>query len=703
MAADGGGLQDYWALKQAGDLADAVMAKEREYFDAARRRGLDRIWQIAYAQAFGTDPMNPQDFATQTLSYVGPEGKSLRFRINEPRSLVAQANILARGERVAFKCLALNSDLQAGSQVEIAQQIVQYLYQENVGVERETEIMDAGSWFGAGFWWTRWDSEAGDDVDVETQTPIGPTKIKQRSGAPVTTTLFPWEYAQEAYCKDSPWGIVRERVSKYELAAEFPEFENQIIGVNNVRSQEGLQEMFMYDVDAATTDDVIIRHFYLKPCRARKLGRYCGILDGMVLWDRINPHPKKIPVIEYCPYRYFGTRFAYAKSWDILSLQESIDELVSQMLTNFMTFGRQNVFVPAGTNFDEDALAEGQNIFTIPAGSSGPVALALAAMPEGANWLIEFALQRMNSIMGMNAVARGESDETVKSGTHAALRDSLAIRFQNAEHAAFINAQEEQANLTLDMMRQYAATDFVIEIAGAGEESYLKQFAKQSVAGVRKVRVVVVSPMMQSQAGRLETFMAVSKIPKEERAGAIKGIEMGDFTGFTEKPKTTDMLIRFENEQMLKGIMVNPIKGENPATHLPEHWSQLEKVMSQPNPEPVVVKLLTDHIMMTIGIWQQSNPFVDMFLKVAPPPPLPGTPTGELMKLGMMVPPVDDGTGTPAGGPATPGASQPPDGMEKSAEGKPKGKGAAGTDLPDPAQVPKNASPQAKRPQQPAA
>jgi hypothetical protein len=694
VAADGGGLQGYWALSKAQDLADAVLSKEREYFDAARRRGLDRIWQIAYAQAFGTDPMNPQDFATQTLSYVGPEGKALRFRINEPRSLVAQANILARGERVAFKCLALNSDLGAGAQVEIAQQIVQYLYSENIGTSRETELMDAGAWFGAGFWWTTWDADGGDDVDVEKMTDLGPTKVKQRSGAPRTTTLFPWEYCQEPYAKDPMWGIVRERMSKYELAAEFPALADKIIGVNNIRSQQGLAEMFLYDVDAATTDDVIVRHFYLKPCRAAKYGRYCGVLEDMVLWDRPCPHPKKIPIVEYCPYRYFGTRFAYAKSWDILSLQEAVDELVSQMLTNFMTFGRQNVFVPAGTNFDEDALADGQNIFTIPSGSTGPVALALAAMPEGANWLIEFCYQRMNSIMGMNAVARGESDETVKSGTHAALRDSLAIRFQNSEHAAFVNAQEEQANLSLDMTRQYSQTDFVVEIAGAGEESYLKQFAKSSVAGVRKVRVAVVSPMMQSQAGRLETFMAVSKLPKEERAGAIRGIEMGDFTGFTEKPKTTDMLIRFENEQMLKGIVVKPVAGENPMLHMPEHWSALEKILAQPEPDPVAVKVLTDHMFGTIQTWQGSNPFWDMFLKVAPPPPLPGTPAGELAMMGFAVPPSQDPDGEPAGGP--PGGEGAP---ERDANAK----SPAGPDIPKPAKPPANASPEAKSPQPSAA
>lgn len=691
MAFDGG-LEGYWALDKTGNLAAEVLGKERDYFDAARRRGLDRIWQISYAQAFGTDPMNPQDFATQTLSYIGPEGKALRFRINEPRALVEQCNIMARGERIAFKCLALNSSYGAGAQTEIAQQIVKYLYDEYVGTARESEILEAAAWFGAGFWWTQWDADGGDDVDVEHNTPLGPVKIKQRSGAPKTTTLFPWEVCQEPYSKDPAWMIVRERVSKYELAARFPAYSQQILGMNNIRTQEGVAQMFMYDIDAATTDDVIVRHFYLKPCRAAKYGRYCGILDGMVLWDRPCPHPKRIPIVELAPFRYFGTRFAYAKTWDILAIQEADDELLSQTLTNYMTFGRQNVFVPAGTNFDEDALADGQNIFVIPTGSTGPVALALAEMPEGVQWLIEHNAQKKNAIMGTNEVARGMSDETVKSGTHAALRDSLAIRFQNSTHAGFINAVEEQANLTLDMARQYSQTPFVIEIAGPGEETYLQEFAKESVAGVRKVRVVAVSPLMMSQAGRLEALMATKDLPIEQRMGAIRGIEMGDYTGFTEKPKTTDMLIRFENEQMLRGIIVNPVGGENPALHIPEHWSQLEKLLSTPNPDPVRVKIFIDHINNSIGVWQRTNPFLTMFQKVMPPPPLPGTPSGMLMQLGMMVPEMPENNGAPGGGPPLgEGARQPP------AAG---GKHPSGVNLPKPAQPPKNASPQAKQPQQ---
>jgi hypothetical protein len=667
-----------------------VLGKERDYFDAARRRGLDRIWQISYAQAFGTDPLNPQDFATQTLSYTGPEGKSLRFRLNEPRALVEQCNIIARGERVNFKCLAINSSFGAGAQVEISNQIVKYLYDENVGPELETELMDSAAWFGAGYWWTRWDVDGGDDVDVEKPTPLGSIKVKQRSGAPKTTTLFPWEYCQEPYTKDPAWGIVRERVSKFELAAQFPQFADKILGMNNIRTQQAVAQMFMYDIDAATTDDVILRHFYLKPCRAAKYGRYCGILEGMVLWDRPCPHPKRMPIVEMAPFRYFGTRFAYSKTWDILAIQEANDELLSQTLSNYMTFGRQNIFVPSGTNFDEDALADGQNIFVIPTGSTGPIALALAEMPEGVQWMIEHGNQAMDRIMGTNPVARGQSDETVKSGTHAALRDSLAIRFQNSTHAAFINAVEEQANLTLDMARQYCMTPFVVEITGPGEESYMQEFAKETVAGVRKVRVTAVSPMMQSQAGRLETFIAVSQLPKEERAGAIRGIEMGDFTGFTEKPKTTDLLIRSENERMLKGIIVNPIAGENPALHIPEHFSELEKLLSQPNPNPVPVKILIDHINNTIGTWQRMNPFLAMFMQVMPPPPLPGTPAGMLMQLGMMVPEMPTNDGKPGGGTPMGAGAKPQAGAERN---------PSGTKLPKPAQVPKNASAQAKQPQ----
>lgn len=689
MAADGGDGQQYWALTNAAELAGHVKAKEEAFFDAVRRRGLDRIWVIAHAQAFGTDPLNPQDFATQTLAYTGPEGKHLRWRINEPRALLDQCNIIARGERPEFKCLTLNSDFESVAQIEIATNIVRYLYRETVGDSREADLTEVGGWFGSSYWWTRWDPDGGDDVTVEERVEGLPEPMKKtvRSGSPKTVTLYPWEYCYEPYAKESPWGTVRERISKYELAASYPQYREQIVAINNIRAQPGFAEMFAWDVDAATTDDVIVKHFYLKPCAARPEGRYVGIIEDIVLWDRPCPHPKRIPVVEYVPHRYFGTGFGYAKVWDVLALQEAIDELVSQQLTNYMTFGMQNVFIPQGTNFDEDALRDGLNVFTIPPNSGAPVALALAEFPEGAQWLIEFAYARMNSIMGMNQVARGQSDETVKSGTHAALRDAIAIRFQNAEHACLIIARTEQANLSLDMVRANATAPFLVEIAGVGEEAYLRQFTKQSIAGVRRVSVVNVSPLMQSQAGRLEAFLQTVGLPKEERAAAMKGIETGDFTGFTEKPKTSDMLIRFENEQLIKGILQTPIAGENPMEHLPEHWSELEKQRSQEKPNLVAIIALQQHIQQTIMEWQRTDPFLAMFLKVPPPPPLPNTPAGFVAQAGIFPP--DTSTQLQLAKPNDMSGAQKAaaeGGDDPSSDAAASGKHPTGTDLPKPAE-----------------
>jgi hypothetical protein len=188
------------------------------------------------------------------------------------------------------------------------------------------------------------------------------------------------------------------------------------------------------------------------------------------------------------------------------------------------------------------------------------------------------------------------------------------------------------------MVRQNATAPFLAEVAGVGEEAYLRQFTKQSIAGVRRVSVINVSPLMQSQAGRLETFMQTVALPKEERAAAMRGLETGDFTGFTEKPKTTDMLVRWENEQLIKGILQTPMAGENPMDHLPEHWSELEKQRSQEQPNLVAIISIQRHIQDTLTTWMAMDPFLAMGLKVPPPPPLPYTPAGFVAQQGVFPP-----------------------------------------------------------------
>jgi len=637
----------YWADKPAEELIGELKEKERYYFDAATRRGLKTMWSIAWAQYYGTDPANPSDLATQTTARTGPESEFTRFRINEVRSFIKQQNVIALGERPAFQCLVLNSDHDAVSTVEIADAIVEYLYKKGLGEDKERQTLEMEGVFGSAHAHLRWDFAGGDEVDVmkPVKGPDGmpvmgqggqPAMMPQptKSGEPHVDVMAPWEVVQGLTGRESGWCIVRERASKSEIMATYPELRDEISSAITL-DEYTVERLFGYDYDFKDDDDDgVVKHFYHPKCKAMPDGRYVGIWGDVVLWDEAIPVPEGTPVIEMCSGKFIGSSFGYADSWDLISIQEMIDQMVSDTASNLTTFGRNTIVYDKGSEMDMSLIAMGLRALAKTPGSDPPQAINYASMPDSVQWFIEYLHGRHESISGLNAVARGQTTDNVKSGQMAALYHSIAIEFQNARQAALDSFREKLANMMLDMVRSYAEAPFLIEVTGVEERPYLREFTKQNVSGVRKVRVETTNPMMRSQAGRFELFTAVTnaKVPPEERDAVIRGLSTGDWSGWTEASRSRDLRVLWENEQLSNGA-VNTVlvaAGDNPFKHVPEHWALFEKLSSQEDADPMLLQGVLSHILEHCQQWQYIDPRLATLLNIPLPPPMPGTPTAML-------------------------------------------------------------------------
>lgn len=698
MAADGG-EQDaslvYWAKRDAESLISTLEDKTEKYFRAAQRRGLQQMWAIAWAQYYGTDPARPGDLATQSLSRTGPEGEFTRFRINEVRSFIKQANVIAQGERPAFQCMVLNSDHDALASVQIADSIVAYLYKKALGEEKERKMLECEGVYGAGYGHLRWDFEGGDDVEVmepvydqmgnpvmlNTGQPAEMPGVK-KSGVPFVDVCAPWDVILDPNSSDIKWAIVRERASKWEVAATYPELEAKILQ-SAALDQWTIERLFGYGYNDECEDECIVQHFYHPICRAMPDGRYVGICGDVILWDTACPVPEGIPLVELCGGKFLGSTFGYADSWDLISIQEMIDQLCSDTASNLSTFGRQTLIYDKGSEIDFDMISMGLRALAKTPGSEAPVALNYAGMPESVKWFMEYLHQRHESISGLNSVARGNPASNIKSGQMAALFHSIAIEFQSARQAALDGARARMANLMLDMVRSFADAPFLVEVAGVSERPYLAEFSRDHVQGVRKVSVETANPMMRSQAGRFEMFNAIKDLPAENRDAAIRGITTGDWSGMIESSRSTDLRIVWENEQLTNGQPAYVGAGDHPFKHIQEHWSLLEKLTSVPDADGTLVEAVTKHIMDHLMAWQSIDPRLATVLNIPLPPPLPGSPTWAMSQLGIQgpSPSADAAAGDGSPNPAGQSGGPPP-----SAAGKPRD--SSGVKLPSPSQPP---------------
>lgn len=698
MAADGGGgdSRTYWLTRTGGEFVEAYKKKRANYYAAAEAKGLRRMWEIAYCQYYGLNPNALGDMATQTLAFVGANNEFLRFRINELRSFIKQQISMVLGERAAFKAMGVNTDYSTLAQIQSSDQVIGYLYQTGSGDHLERDAFEANAVCGMGAAHVRWDWDGGDELDIELPHPDGamvydfqtgqpvPETIstRARSGMPTASCHYPWESPCDPAVRGRnkhAWRSIRERVCKYELAAEYPEFAEELYAMQFAHDDYTVHQLFGLNLNNSNDDDIMLDHVYVAPCKLLPRGRYLGIAQDLILWDEESPIDG-IPIVDFCTSRYMGSQFAYCDNWDLIAVQEMRDQLCSDAASNFTKFGRPMIVADEGLQLDQRLLSRGHYIWTKPPTSDPPSAVEIKPMPPGFMDFLTYLHARDESITQQNSVTRGNPDKNITSGQMAALFHSNSLEFRNIDQAELYAFRKELANMYLDMVRRYAQAPFLAEVAGASERPYLKEISKESLSGIKRVLIEPVSSLSKSTAGRLTVAEILMKVEDPRmRAALLKGIETGQWGDLCKKERNSDIRITWENEQLSRGVPCRVLATDNPFEHLPGHLSDIDSRSEELNANPAAAQAYLEHCMEHLNQYGMLNPNLARVLGIPSPLPLQGTPAG--MANMLLTGPVEP----------TPAESGPPSGAIQNAAkatGAPQGRDASGVKLPSPSQPP---------------
>lgn len=646
-------LSGYFANFEASELAQECNNRELSQWNMLNGRGLPNLWRLAYAQAFGMDPNSGRN-ATQRLEFCGPQQNFVRFRVNLTRSLIKQRNTLAAGQRIAFQCLAMNDDARSLAQVPIAGKVMDYVFREAEGERTCVEALESDGYFGEGFVWTRWNVDGGDMVPVEKPVqatdqftgqklfepaqfdefgnpkPIMTTEtVDEKSGAPTLQSLYPWNVVREPFARKSPWIIIKEKASKYELMALYPEKAEALKGATvNLNTEPGAFALFNWDMSSVTDDMVIVKHFYHENCKAVPGGRYVGYVGSIILWDLPCPVPSGLPVVSMCSARYFDTNMGYPESADLFSIQEMLDELLSQSATNVLKFGNQNIWGTDGIDFDQDKFMEGGAYFTLKEGQEPPKVIQYAQLPEATKWLLEYLPERMNEVIGSNSVMRGEPSSNITSGAFAALMQSIAEKFISATQASFDFGVNATGNTLLELVRGNAENSFAAEVAGDSNAPYMKYFTREDLRGIKRVMVNRQSPLMNSIPGRFDVFNATKDLPKDQRFAAVQMLKTGDDSAWTENDFSNIVLLRRENELLSQGRSAMVSATDDPFIHARSHSASLDRLRTQDPPEDPdeyqlwesAILAHKEHLNEHAVVWSQTNAVYAAMLGLPRPP-----------------------------------------------------------------------------------
>lgn len=602
----------YFALKPGEEAAAIILSKAQDfYFRMTSNRYLEKInkmWRF-YHGCF----VDGQGLGHE-VTFIGEQGELVHLPVNHFRNLARHIFVMVTANRPILETRAVNTDYKSLAQSYLGTGILEY-YMREKGMEAALKrAVELAIVMGSGYVKLSWNATAGEAYDYDEET--GQFNYQ---GDLEFTNLSPLDVIVDGTKEDwnNDWINVRTFKNKYDLMAKYPEYADKL---KNLASKSDSQIYRIGMMSNDETDDVPVYEFYHKRTEALPEGRYilyCS--EDVILLDTKLPY-RQIPIFRVSPSDILGSPYGYTPMFDIFPIQEAINSTVSSIMTNQNAFAVQSLFVKSGSDLAVNQLGEGMTIYE---GTEAPVALQLTATPEETFKFLDTLVQSAETISGVNSVARGNPEASLKSGTALALVQSMALQFMSELQQNYVKLMEDTGSGVIEILKDFATAPRIVAIVGKNNRTSLKEFTGSDVSSIKRVYVDVGNPLSRTIAGRVqmaEQLLQMKLLQSPEQYFNV--LNTGKLEVMYEGDMQESLLIRQENEWFLDGKSPLVIPTDAHALHIKEHNS----VLSDPElrQDPQLAKLIMDHIEQHLNALQNTDPRLLQIVGQTPIPPLNG-------------------------------------------------------------------------------
>jgi hypothetical protein len=631
----------YWAAAPAAEIVREIEPKIDAHYEWLRTSGRLALWSRVHRQYYAGI------YEGGRLGSKGEHDELVSVNVNHFRNLGQHLLIMATSQRPSFEPRAVNSDHRSQAQTILASGILDHVLKAKNLEECLTESVEASLLYFDGYLAVDWDANAGTDFAVEPGEGEGSERIR-KSGDVVFRCYLPLDVVSDhtkTRGDEHKWYIVRRWANRWDLAAKYPELSERIIAAPSAadittrpRYIDGASTTF----DKSESDDVEVWDFYHDRADAMPEGRKvtfllgCGdmppLFDGPLPYDDLS-------LYRVSPAPMLGTAHGYSPLIDLLSLQQATNALWTTNASNVAAFGTQNIWTREGDNIGLSQLAGGLNHIQ---SREPPQPLQLTANSADSYKLIELLDDAMETISGVNSVARGNPEASLKSGAALALVQAQAIQFSAGLQKSTVRFQENVVTGVVRMYKRYATTPQVALIAGKANRGFLQEFTGSDLDRIDRVSIEVGNPLARTISGRVQMaehllMNGMVKTPDEY----IQVVSTGKLEPMIEATQKEMLAIKSENERLSDGANQQPMPGAQPMPSViamvtdnhPAHMREHAAVIASPDSRdnPAVVASVTAHIQEHAELWRTMDPAIGAALQIPPPPmpmapPMPGGP-----------------------------------------------------------------------------
>lgn len=612
----------YWAGVESSDLPAKVKERADEYYEALRQTGRLELWKKAYRHYYGLDDRGRP--VASRPQQDGSQGELISVKASHYRNLATHLINLTCQSRPSWEARSENTDYDSQTACILGQQVLDW-YMREKGLEaqfrRAVEIAVGLS--AESFMVYDWDQEKGEAFAVDPET-----NREVKKGDLDIRVYHAIDVAREFYQDEDgrpDWYVVRRKVSRHKLAAQYPDQVEAILNLEDEKSgsTSDIDDVATFSV-SADTDRVTVYFLYHDKCPQLEGGRRAVISGDLVLED--GPFPfKKFNVHRLSTGDQLKTPYAYTSVYDVMGINDIVDMLYSAVSSNNRTFALQNVWTQPGSGLKVSDLGGGLKHWE---SATKPEAIQLTASSPESYKLIEILERLCETLSGVNSVARGTPDGGLKgsSGAAMALLQSMAVQFASGLQQSYTYLVEAGGDAVIAILQTHAQVPRLASIAGKHNVSYAKEFSGEKLDPITKIVVDLGNPAARTSSGRLQiadTLLQHGSIDAEQYMTVLS---TGKLETATEGSRAQILLVKRENEAMKEAKPVQAILTDRHALHIPEHAA----ILADPETrlQPQIVQAVLAHIQEHLDLARSLPPDLAMLTGQEPlpqpPPPPPG-------------------------------------------------------------------------------
>lgn len=669
-------MTKYFAAQSAREVIGELDQKRSSYYSYLGRRGLRERWRKSNNLYFGQHFDNQYSSNGSAMMRTGAKGELAAFAVNHYRNLIRHTLALTCNQKPSFDVRAVNTDSDSLQQAKLGNQILESDYKFKQLGYLLKQTAERSQVYGKGNYVSLWNKYAGKPYSTEPSVDREGNSVLDDEGKPKQRLVYEGDIRdyvvgpQDVLVDQGleqydlrEWADIRVFENKYNLAAVNPGFDHDIESLPTKDQLDYVFKGVYYANFDVGTDLVPVYHFVHKRTPALPNGRlivYCS--QNIILYDGPCPPPydETLPDFRMVPGEIFGSTEGWTDAFDLQGIQEAVDILVSIGFTNLQANGVQKLWVPEGANLKAETLSKGLAILRGAPGYE-PKPLQLTSNPQDLYTALSFLVKQAETTSGINSVARGDPEHSLKSGIAIAYVQAMAAQYTSSFQEAWAKINEEAATFRLKLYQNYAANDRMAALVGKRHAAAAATFNKNKIDKISRVVVDMGNPLTRTLGGRLE--VAENMQEKGQFATPqdyLTFLETGQFDVMTDDMYDIMSAIQQENDMLMQSQAPTAVVGEKHLLHAQKHLALLSNPAVKADPK--LAQVITAHIQQHIQLKKTEDPIMSMISgepplpQPAPPPPGPQNGPGPAPGGGPGPQPQGP-PGPPPGGPPGP---QPP-------------------------------------------